>query len=76
MSPLLTGAAVTVTTQVAAASAASADSQAALQQQYAEADRTIEPEVFVAPDLTTPQARRAARRAGVDIDRFVENSRR
>ena len=76
VSPLLTGAAVAVTAQVAADSAASADEQAALQQQYADADRTIEPEVFVAPDLTTPQARRAARRAGVDIDRFVENSRR
>ena len=57
-------------------SAAGADAQAALQQQYADTDRTIEPEVFVAPDLATPQARRAARRAGVDIERFVENSRR
>lgn len=74
VSPLLTGAVVAVTSQVAADSAASADSQAALQQQYADADRAIEPEVFVAPDLTTPAARKAARRAGVDIDRFVENS--
>ena len=29
-----------------------------------------------APDLTTPAAHRAARRAGVDIERFVEHSRR
>ena len=75
VSPLLTGAAVAVTSQVMADSAASGDSQAALQQQYADADRTIEPETFVAPDLSTPAARRAARRAGVDIERFVENSR-
>ena len=75
VSPLLTGAAVAVTSQVMADSAASGDSQAALQQQYADADRTIEPETFVAPDLSPPAARRAARRAGVDIERFVENSR-
>ncbi len=76
VSPLLTGAAVTVTAQVVADSAASGDGQAVLQQQYAEADRTIEPEVVVAPDLTTPEARRAARRAGVDIERFLASSRR
>jgi hypothetical protein len=75
VSPLLTGAAVAVTSQVMADSAASGDDQAALQQQYADADRTIEPEVVVAPDLTTPAARKAARRAGVDIERFVERSR-
>src|SRR5687768_7015280 len=74
VSPLLTGAAVAVTAQVVADADASGPGQAALQQQYAGADRTIEPEVFVAPDLTTPQARRAARRAGVDLERFVENS--
>ncbi|GAA5104857.1 hypothetical protein GCM10023339_00160 [Alloalcanivorax gelatiniphagus] len=75
VSPLLTGAVVAVTAQVAADSAASADGQAALQQQYAAADRSIEPEAFVAPDLTTPEARRAARRAGIDLDRFVARSR-
>ena len=76
VSPLLTGATVAVTAQVVADSAASADSQAALQRQYADADRSIEPDVFVAPDLTTPEARRAARRAGIDLDRFIERSRR
>ena len=75
VSPLLTGAAVAVTSQVVADSAAGGDGQAALQQQYADADRTIEPETFIAPDLSTPAARKAARRAGVDIERFVENSR-
>ena len=52
------------------------DEQAALQQQYADADRSIEPEVVLAPDLTTPEARRAARQAGVDIDRFIARSSR
>ena len=74
VSPLLTGAAVTVTAAVVSASAASGDEQAALQQQYAAADRSIEPETFRAPDLTTPEARRAARRHGVDIDRFLARS--
>lgn len=76
VSPLLTGVTVAVTADVVAASAAGAGEQAALQQQYADVDRTIEPEVFVAPDLTTPEARRAARRAGVDIDRFLARSQR
>ena len=76
VSPLLTGATVAVTAQVVADSSASGADQAALQRQYAAADRSIEPEVFVAPDLTTPEARRAARRAGVDLDRFLVHSRR
>ena len=76
VSPVLTGAPVVMTAQVVADSAASASSQAELQQQYAAADRAIEPEVFLAPDLTTPEARRAARRAGVDIDRFIAESQR
>ena len=76
VSPLLTGATVAVTADVVAASSAGADEQAALQQQYADADRTIEQETFVAPDLTTPEAHRAARRAGVDIDRFIARSNR
>ena len=76
VSPLLTGAAVAVTSQVVADAAAAGDGQAALQRQYAAADARIEPEVFVAPNLTTSEARRAARRAGVDIDRFLVHSRR
>lgn len=74
VSPVLTGAPVVVTAQVVADSAASGSSQAELQQQYAAADRAIEPEIVLAPDLTTPEARRAARRAGIDIDRFIEKS--
>ena len=76
VSPVLTGAAVAVSAQVVADSAASGDAQAQLQQQYAAADRVIEPEVVLAPDLTTPEVRRAARKAGIDIDRFMANSQR
>lgn len=36
-------------------------------QQYAAADRTITPKAFVAPDLTTAEARAAAAVAGVDL---------
>ncbi|PKH38341.1 GDSL-like Lipase/Acylhydrolase family protein [Nocardioides alpinus] len=76
VSPLLTGAAVAVTAQVVADSSASGAEQAALQSQYVDADRSIEPEVVVAPDLTTPEARRAARKAGIDLDRFLAQSQR
>ena len=34
---------------------------------YAALDRTVTPKSFVAPDLTTPEARAAAARAGVDL---------
>ncbi len=70
------GTPLAVTAEVQAASDASAANQAALQSQYADADRSIEPERFVVPDLTTPEARRAARRAGIDLDRFIEHSSR
>ncbi|MHA3837755.1 SGNH/GDSL hydrolase family protein [Terrabacter sp. AAH1] len=45
----------------------SADAIAAGNRRYAAADRTITPERFVAPDLTTAEAKAAARRAGVDL---------
>ena len=45
----------------------SADSLARDAKRYAAVDRTITPERFVAPDLTTPAARAAAARAGVDL---------
>lgn len=71
VSPLLSGTAVAVTAAVRADALASADELAATQAPYAEADRTITPEVFRRPDLTTREARIAARRAGVDLDRFL-----
>lgn len=40
------------------------------------ADRSVEPAELVAPDLTTPEVRRAARKAGIDLDRFIARSER
>ncbi|MFM6851981.1 MAG: SGNH/GDSL hydrolase family protein, partial [Terrabacter sp.] len=45
----------------------SADAIAAGNKRYAAADRAIAPERFVAPDLTSPEAKAAAKRAGVDL---------
>ena len=53
--------------QAEARATASADSLARDARRYAAVDRTISPERFVAPDLTTPAARAAAARAGVDL---------
>ncbi|HXH80898.1 SGNH/GDSL hydrolase family protein [Nocardioides sp.] len=72
VSPVLTGATVAVTAALVTESAASGESQAELQSQYAEADRAITPEEFVIPDLSTPAARKAARKAGIDIKEFIE----
>ncbi|WP_240937976.1 hypothetical protein [Nocardioides sp. JQ2195] len=71
MSPVLTGNSLTVTSAVKARARAGADEQAALQREYAEADATIEPESVVAPDLTSPRAKAAAERAGIDLDRWI-----
>ena len=63
----LTGSTVrvgTVTTQVAADRAARL---AAKQRPYAAQDRAIRPERFTIPDLRSPQVKRAAARAGVDL---------
>ena len=50
-----------------ATAVASADALARDARRYAAIDRTITPERFVAPDLTTPAVRAAAARAGVDL---------
>lgn len=71
VSPLLTGAAARVTPAVRRAAAASGDALASQQRQYAGLDSTIEPERFVAPDLTSRSARTAARQAGIDLDRWL-----
>jgi lysophospholipase L1-like esterase len=55
---------------VAAAAAAATYSASAIKKdaaRYAAVDRTIQPKVFVVPDLTTPEAKAAAARAGVDL---------
>ncbi len=46
------------------------------QRRYARLDAGIRPQRVRAPDLTTQRARRAARRAGVDIDRWIARQRR
>lgn len=66
--PKLTGAAVAATPRLLASVRASADRLAAQQRRYAARDRAIEPQVVRAPDLDSDRARRAARRAGVDLD--------
>jgi hypothetical protein len=62
------GLAVTLSAAKAEARAvASADRLAHDARQHAAVDRSITPERFVAPDLTTPEARAAAAHAGVDL---------
>lgn len=68
VSPSLTGSAVTVTATTTKRADAGAAAQATRQRTYAAQDRTIEPKTVRAPDLDTPQVRRAAARAGVDLD--------
>ena len=71
VSPLLTGASLTVTPAVVRAAARSAAGLAERQRAYAAEDSSIVPESFTAPDLTGPAARAAARRAGVHLDRWL-----
>jgi len=63
----LTGSTVTVTPATARVAEASAPQLAAQQRTYAERDRAIRPQVFRVPDLSSPQIRAAAARAGVDL---------
>ena len=64
----LTGAAVTVTPATTARADAGAAEQTARQRPRAEADRRITPKTVRRPDLDSPRVRRAATRAGVDLD--------
>lgn len=68
VSPYLTGSTVTVTAALRTAAAGSADRLAAQQRGYAAADRSIRPERVLTPDLHSPRALAAAKRAGVDVD--------
>ena len=67
VSPFVTGATVTATAALLTTASASSDRLARQQRAYAVADRRIAPEVVLTPDLTTPRARVAAARAGVDL---------
>jgi lysophospholipase L1-like esterase len=69
--PLLTGAPVQVTSTVLRAAAGSADELAAQQREHADLDAAIVPERFILPDPTGRRARVAARRAGIDLDRWL-----
>jgi lysophospholipase L1-like esterase len=69
VSPLLTGATVTVGAKTRAASTAMADDLAAQQRRYADADAAIRPERFHAP--TPASLRDAAADEGVDFDRWL-----
>jgi len=71
VSPLLTGAALTVTAAVVADAKADGSGQAELQRTYAAADASITPESLRLPDLTSARARAAALRAGIDLDRWL-----
>jgi lysophospholipase L1-like esterase len=63
----LTGATVAVTPETVRQAAASVDRLAARERPYAGQDRTIAPERFVLPDLSSADSRAAAARAGVDL---------
>jgi len=67
VSPYVTGSALRMSAGLKATAAASADRLARQQSAYAAADRRIQPKSFVAPDLSTPAAKAAAARAGVDL---------
>ena len=67
VSPFVTGATVTATAALLTTASASSDRLARQQRAYAVVDRRIAPEVVLTPDLTTPRARVAAARAGVDL---------
>jgi lysophospholipase L1-like esterase len=71
VSPLLTGSTVTVTAATLRRARANADTLAAQQRRYAALDAGIEPESVRAPDLGSSSARDAARRAGIDLDRWL-----
>lgn len=63
----LTGSQLAVSAGTLATAANRAAELTAMQLKYTAVDRLITPKGFVAPDLSTPQARAAATRAGVDL---------
>jgi len=67
VSPFVTGSTVTVTSALLSTARGSSERLARQQRAYADADRRIAPEVVRPVDLTTPAARAAAERAGVDL---------
>jgi len=76
VSPYVTGATVTATPALLTTARASADRLEHQQRAHAVTDRLVTPEVVRAPDLTTPRARAAAARAGVDLSSRQHRRRR
>lgn len=72
----LTGSATRVSAATRSEARAMAPRLAREQRRNAALDAGIEPQVFRAPDLSSPQLRRAAERAGVDYDRWMARQRR
>lgn len=64
----VTGTATTVTRATSRKADAGAAEQTERQRRRAEVDRRIEPKTVQLPDLDSPRIRRAAARAGVDLD--------
>lgn len=71
VSTVLTGITVAATRATVATALDRADELAAQQRRYCVRDASIEPERFVAPDVTAPGKRRLARQHGVDYDRWL-----
>lgn len=67
VSPYVAGATVTATPALMTRAAGTSARLADQQRRYASVDATMEPERVLAPDLTTPAAKAAAARAGVDL---------
>lgn len=67
VSGVLTTAPVTVTAAIVRRAEAGSGDQTTLQRRYAAADAAITRKDFVAPDLTSPRLRAAAKAAGVDL---------
>lgn len=67
VSSKLVGAAIAVTSTVNSRAKSSSAGLAATQRSYAAMDAKIRPEMFVVPDLTSPEMRAAAKHAGVDL---------
>ncbi len=67
VSGVLTTAPVTVTAAIELRAEAGSAAQTSLQRRYAAQDAAITPKDVVAPDLTSPRVRAAAKAAGVDL---------
>jgi lysophospholipase L1-like esterase len=67
VSPFVTGSTVTATAALLTKAKGSTKRLADQQKAYAASDRHIAPALVLAPDLTTPAAEAAAKKAGVDL---------